>query len=90
MKAWYDGNLKPQQLSAALPGFAETYQAKTPEISPNDLEFEQYLKKKEFAEQGALAQNIAEGLDEIPMQLSRENFLHVFDNEPDPLWSDNT
>ena len=85
LRAWHEGDLKPQQLNAALPGFYSINEPDLPDFSANDLEFEEYLKTKIFAEQEALAPNIAEGLDELPKPLSKENYLHVFDNEPDPL-----
>ena len=89
LRVWHEGDLKPQQLSA-LP---DVIQENSPNNDQkfynleNDPEFEKYLQEKEFAEHEALGveQN---GLDEIPKPLSKENYLHVFDNEPLDLWID--
>ena len=53
----------------------------------DDPEFEKYLQEKEFAEQEALGVE-QHGLDDFPKPLSKENYLHVFDNEPVDLWID--
>ena len=89
LRVWHEGDLKPQQLSALPDVIAENNQKfySLTENEKDDPEFEKYLQEKEFAEQEALGAE-QYGLDEIPKPLSKENYLHVFDNEPVDLWID--
>ena len=54
----------------------------------SDSEFEQYLESKTYAEQMATAPT-KEEIFEVPAPLSKNNYLHAYDNEPDMLWLDN-
>ena len=52
-----------------------------------DSDFEQYLESKTYAEQIATAPT-KEEIYETPKPLSRDNYLHAYDNEPDNLFLD--
>ena len=43
------------------------------------------MQDKLLSEKLALAPKPETDINEVPKPLSRENYLHVFDNEPDPL-----
>ena len=90
LRLWRETPQNPQQLSAfnsilpyELPG------SKNPEeFAQSDSEFEQYLESKSYAEQMATAPT-KEEIFEVPAPLSKNNYLHAYDNEPDMLWLDN-
>lgn len=88
LRVWAENDIRPQQLSSldtVVPDFLNELPPQTPEFTPNDLDFEQYLKDKSDTEQIALAPKPETETNEVPTMLSRENFFHAFDNEPDPL-----
>ena len=89
LRLWRESHQSPQQLSALnsiLPDFS--YSLPTNNLqSQVDEDFEQYLESKTYAEQKATAPTKEEIL-EIPVPLSRDNYLHAYDNEPDSLFLD--
>jgi hypothetical protein len=89
LKLWSENPEKPQQLNAAVFPQAEK-PVKQPFDNEIDFDFEQYLKDKKSAESAATSYAYApeSALNEIPRPLSREQYYHVFDNEPDnPLFN---
>lgn len=98
LRVWAESQSGPQQLSVAssvlnregslvLPDFGNDLSSNSATSGPNqeDLDFQQYLNDKSNAEELAFSPKPETDSDEIPKPLSRENYLHVFDNEPDPL-----
>lgn len=89
LRAWAEKPAGPQQLSSQvslLPDFINELPPNAPEFGQLDLDFQQYLQEKSSAEKIALASKPGiKEVDETPTHLSRENYFHVFDNEPDPL-----
>ena len=93
LRSWAEKQTGPQQLSSltsVLPDFSNELPTNSEDSGqPNqeDLDYQQYLKDKSHAEKMALAPKPGDtDIDEVPKPLSRDNYLHVFDNEPDPLF----
>ena len=89
LRLWRETPQNPKQLSAFNSILPYELPSKKPqEQFQSDSEFEQYLESKTYAEQMATAPT-KEEIFEVPAPLSKNNYLHAYDNEPDMLWLDN-
>ena len=88
LKLWAEKPAGPQQLSSlasVLPDLTNDLPS-NPQFDDEDADFVQYLKDKTYLEELALAPKPETDTNEVPKPLSRDNYLHVYDNEPDPLF----
>ena len=84
LRIWAENPARPQQLSSlnsVLPDLSNDL----PQEFDEDADFVQYLKDKNHLETLALAPHPETETPEVPKPLSRDNYFHVYDNEPDPL-----
>ena len=91
LRLWRETPQNPQQLSAfnsILPYDLPDIENPAEFTPASDPDFEQYLESKSYAEQKATAPT-KEEIFEVPAPLSKNNYLHAYDNEPDMLWLDN-
>ena len=90
LKVWAENSAesRPQELSSwssFISDGMQHFSSASDQFNDVDFDFEQYLRQKIEVETEALAANSEADLAEVPTQLSRENYFHVFDEEPDPL-----